>query len=131
MKLPPSSMNRSSARSDSSSCAPTHPPPPPPMPHAPYPMSETFRPVRPSCRYCMPLPSQSRLWWLMSPAPSLRTVRSTKWQRVGQHEGEVQQGAPQERVRHAPHEIRDPPERPHEVEDLWPEGPRRGAHHEQ
>src|SRR5690242_10777735 len=50
MKFTPSSMARCKARTDSSSCAPIHPDPP--MPHAPYPISETDRPVLPSGRYC-------------------------------------------------------------------------------
>src|SRR6478736_7944781 len=49
MKFTPSSMARCKACTDSSSCAPIHPDPP--MPHAPYPISETDRPVLPSGRY--------------------------------------------------------------------------------
>src|SRR5215218_9414738 len=51
MKLTPSSIARSSARSDSSSCAPIHIVWP--MPQAPKPTSQTCRPVFPSCRRFM------------------------------------------------------------------------------
>src|SRR5215218_3120876 len=51
MKLTPSSIARSSARSDSSSCAPIHIVWP--MPQAPKPTSETCRPVFPSGRRFM------------------------------------------------------------------------------
>src|SRR5580700_4943273 len=50
MKFTPSSIARCRARTDSSSWAPIHIDPP--MPHAPYPISDTERPVLPSGRQC-------------------------------------------------------------------------------